>query len=307
LQLKRQVIDLAALLRSSLDDHRAVFQERGIALESRCEPGPLWVDADPTRIVQVMINLLSNAKKFTPRGGRVEVAVERAGTRVRVTVRDTGPGIAPEFLPRVFEPFTQAPQSLDRSAGGVGLGLATVKGLIELHGGAVSVDSGGIGHGTEVSLSLPLVEAPSVSHRARPRAARRAPRQIVLIEDNQDIAEGLQALLSNRGHSVRIAPDGQSGIELVKALMPDLVLCDIGLPGIDGYEVARILRADPATQGVYLVALSGYARPEDVMLSTRAGFNRHLAKPASPGLLDRAIEETPTSRVVENPPGQSLH
>jgi PAS domain S-box-containing protein len=305
-QLKRQVIDFGALVRGSVDDRRALFEQRGIDLECRADPGPFWIDADPTRIAQVMINLLSNAKKFTPRGGRVVVELRRTGAQLTLTISDTGAGISPDLIPRLFEPFIQGPQSLDRIVGGLGLGLAAVKGLVELHGGSVAIASRGTGQGAEVTLSLPLTEAPIVSERVSDET-QSPPRRIVLIEDNQDIAEGLQAFLSGRGHDVRVAANGLSGIELVRAFLPDLVVCDIGLPGMDGYEVARAIRADPSTQAIQLVSLSGYARPEDLELAFKAGFNRHLAKPPDLDLLDRIIAQAPTARPEESPPGPSLH
>jgi two-component system CheB/CheR fusion protein len=303
-QLKRTVLDFATLIGGIVDDHRPAFATRGIDLESRCEPGALFIHADPTRIVQVVTNLLSNARKFTPRHGRGEVALERIGERAALRVSDTGSGIAPEVLPRVFEPFSQAPQTLDRTTGGLGLGLAMVKGLIELHGGSVRIESRGRNQGTQVTLWLPLVQAPSAA-AAPPEQHQGGRRRIVVIDDNQDSVEGLQAMLYAQGHDVRTAVDGPSGFDLVKTFSPDLVICDIGLPGMDGYGVARAIRADRATRGVRLVSLSGYARTEDVERASQAGFDEHLAKPIDLGQLSRVIEEAPTTRHEQRAP--SIH
>jgi PAS domain S-box-containing protein len=291
IQLERVVIDLAALVGSHLDDHRALFEERGIHLEGRFEPGPFWVDADPTRVAQVLTNLLGNARKFTPRGGQVELALRRAGSQLMLSVRDSGAGIPPELLPHIFEPFRQAPQTLDRSSGGLGLGLSTVKGLVELHGGSITIESPGSGHGTRVTLWLPLVAAPQAAVDGGKENAS-LPRRILVIEDNRDIAEGLQAMLAGRGHEVRAAHDGRAGLELIRDFQPELVICDIGLPGMDGYQVARAVRANRALRGTYLLSLSGYARPEDVELARKAGFDRHLSKPPDLDLLLRIIAET---------------
>lgn len=280
IQLARAGTDLVELARTVVDDHRSMFQPRGIALESRLAPLPIWVHADATRLAQVLSNLLVNATKFTPRGGRVEVTLRAEGDRALLSVRDDGIGMEPELCDRIFTPFVQGPQPLDRTQGGLGLGLALVKGLVELHGGAVRARSTGPGCGAEFEVCLPIVDAPAPAVEPTPAAPVKG-RRVLVIDDAVDNAEVLGDLLSVSGHKTQIAHDGPSGIAIGRVFRPDVVLCDIGLPGMDGYEVARKMRADPALRGAYLVALSGYARAEDRKRSAEAGFDDHLAKPAS--------------------------
>jgi PAS domain S-box-containing protein len=298
IRLQRARVDLADLVRRTLDDYRGNLQTAGVNLEVRIEDGSAWVDGDPARLTQVLSNLLNNAEKFTPPGGRVTVELRREGPEASVKVRDTGVGIAPELREQLFKPFTQGTQTLDRTRGGLGLGLAMVKGLVELHGGAVTADSGGPGRGAEFALRLPLVEPPpQAAVKAVPAASRR--RKVLIIEDNHDAAESLKDALELCGHEVQVAYDGARGIEIARQFQPAIVLCDLGLPGMDGYDVARAFRAEHGFWGVFLVALSGYAQLEDQQRAAQAGFDRHLAKPTS---LDR-IEQV----LAEAPPEELLH
>ncbi len=200
------------------------------------------------------------------------------GDRVLLRVLDSGAGIAPELVDHLFEPFTQGPQSLARSAGGLGLGLATVRGLVELHGGTVAIASAGVGSGTEVTVTLPRAAGPAADPRA-PAATGAPRRRILVIDDNVDAATSLQDVLETNGHLVRIAHGAVDGLAQAAAFRPEILICDLGLPGIDGYEIARSVRADERLRSTYLIALSGYARPEDVQRSIDAGFDRHVAKP----------------------------
>jgi two-component system CheB/CheR fusion protein len=287
-QLKRSRVELGDLLRQVLDDQRPAFQAKGVALAGRWSPEAIWVFADPTRLVQIVTNLLGNAEKFTPRGGEVELGLETMGAHARVRVRDTGAGIAPEMLAHVFEPFHQAPQTMDRSQGGLGLGLAMVKGLVEAHGGRVSIASDGPGRGTEIEVLLPLTPAPAAAAEAAPQS-RSAARRVLVIDDNVDAAEGLAEVLRIQGHEVAVAFDGPSGIELARRFQPGVVICDIGLPRMDGYAVARAIREERALCGIFLVALSGYARPDDLRRASEAGFDRHVAKPPELDEIDRIL------------------
>jgi PAS domain S-box-containing protein len=281
IQLRRRRIDLTALVRHAVEDHRPVYDSRHIALNLRVDVAPLWIDADATRITQIIGNLLQNAVKFTNAHGHVAVSVERAApSRASIRIADDGIGIAPEVLPRIFEQFTQADESLHRSFGGLGLGLALVKGLVDRHGGRVEARSHGLGRGSEFTVTLPLVAdvtaAPNVSPAAR--RMRTARRRVLVIEDSVDTAETLREALVMGHHEVAVAHDGEEGLATARVLKPDVILCDIGLPGLDGYEVARRIRADP-TLSPRLIALTGYALPEDQRRAFEAGFHQYLAKP----------------------------
>jgi len=292
IRLHRERLELGALVRRTVEDHRSAFDTAGIALRLRLPRQAVWVDVDATRVAQVLGNLLGNAAKFTARGGRVDVAVGSADGWGTVAVRDTGIGISSDVLGRLFEPFSQAPQAIDRSRGGLGLGLATVKGLVELHGGSVALASDGPGCGSEFTVRLP-VAAPHGRRRTDRPAPPASRRRILVIEDNEDGASTLKEVLELRGNEVRVALDGPGGVALARDFAPEVVVCDIGLPGMDGYAVARTLRADPATRGIFLVALTGYARPEDVRRAGEAGFDRHLTKPVVLETLERALPERP--------------
>jgi two-component system CheB/CheR fusion protein len=300
IRLHRMPVELGGLVLGTVEDHRPTFDDAGIALETHLPPEPCWVDVDATRIAQVLGNLLGNAAKFTAPGGRVEITLRRERDAAAVTIRDTGVGIAPEVRERLFEPFAQAPQTLDRTLGGLGLGLATVKGLVELHGGTVALSSGGTGCGAEFTVRLPPTAAPAA--RGREVARSTAPRalRVLVIDDNQDAASTLQQVLALAGHEARIAFDGARGVALARAFAPDVVLCDIGLPGMDGYAVARALRGDPVTRDARLLALTGYARPDDLRRAAEAGFDRHLSKPLGIDALVQALEEPQARRAASD-------
>ena len=287
-QLQREVLDLGPLVSSTVEDYRLNFDRSGIVVAHRCDPEPFFVDADAARLIQVVTNLLGNAEKFTPRGGRVDVTLQRAGAKVVLNVRDTGVGITADVMGSLFEPFAQAPQTMERSRGGLGLGLATVKGLVELHGGTVTISSPGLGEGTLVSVMLPLVEV-STAIVATAHAPQASNRRVLVIEDNDDAAETLRDALELCGHVVEVAYDGPSGIEAALRFLPDVVICDIGLPQMDGYQVAQVLRAKPELERTYLVAMSGYAAPDDVDRAQKAGFDKHLAKPFTMDDINRVL------------------
>ncbi len=290
IELHKARVDVSEIARQTAGDLRSMFQQGGIELSVKLAPGPVWVDADRTRIAQVLGNLLQNAAKFTPRGGHVALSVAASGGSVELCVGDDGIGIAPEELERMFEPFAQADHGIARTKGGLGLGLALVKGLVELHGGRVQARSEGMGRGTEFVVSLPLSPAASEGAedvRASFSSARR--QAVVVIEDNVDAGEILAEVLRIEGHEVHVAHDGRSGLDLARRLKPDVVLCDIGLPDLDGYAIARIIRRDEAIGSTRLVALSGYAQPEDRQRAREAGFDEHIAKPSSPADVIKAI------------------
>jgi PAS domain S-box-containing protein len=291
-ELRRSVIDLRELVRKTAEDVRSLFDNAGVALRVELPAGPTRVDVDPTRMAQVLGNMLHNAVKFTPSGGLVTVGIVSSEGRANLFVRDDGVGMVPEQVEAMFEPFAQADDGLARSKGGLGLGLALVKALVELHGGSVSARSDGVGRGAEFVVTLPLA-SPATEGPAREEDASgtRRGRVVLVIDDNVDAGQSLAEMLELEGHVVHVARDGRSGVALARKLQPDVVLCDIGLPDIDGYEVARTLRRDDALRAIRLVALSGYAQPEDRQRATEAGFDAHVAKPIAPDDLMTAVAD----------------
>jgi PAS domain S-box-containing protein len=295
-RLAKERLDLVEIARRAVEDARSLFDRAGVDLALVTPEAPLVVLADRTRVAQVVGNLLHNSAKFTPRGGATRVVLEADGAEAVVRVVDDGVGMDASALARVFQPFVQADQTIERSEGGLGLGLALVKGLVELHGGHVEARSEGVGRGAELVVRLPLEGGPAVLPAEAAPRVRTAPRRVLVIEDNQDAADTLRASLELAGHEVEIAYEGAEGVAKARALVPDLVLCDLGLPGLDGYEVAAALRADPALARTALVALSGYALPEDRERAARAGFDRHLAKPTNLDALEDVLADLPLRR-----------
>jgi two-component system CheB/CheR fusion protein len=292
-QLRTEPLDLAHLAAQAVADHRAGYEAKGVSLGVEAPDAAVWVAGDPTRLAQVLDNLLTNALKFTAQGGHVAVAVASdPGGRASLTVRDTGAGIEPEMLARLFEPFSQADRTLDRSAGGLGLGLAIVKGLAELHGGAVRAESGGLGLGSAFTVTLPAYAEPPAlqSQPAGPGTAVRRLR-VLVVEDNRDAADSLRMLLEAYGYDVEVAYSGPDGVRAEEARRPEAVICDVGLPGMDGYRVAEALRGNPATASARLIALTGYGRDEDRRRALEAGFDEHLTKPADPSRVSAILDK----------------
>ncbi|HEY1189847.1 MAG TPA: response regulator [Gemmata sp.] len=288
--LQKERCDLNRVVRETVDDYRGTVEANGLALHVRVPEGPVWVSGDRTRLSQVVGNLLNNAVKFTDRGGEVHVDVVRDGEGVvAITVRDTGIGIDAGTMKTLFEPFAQADRSLDRSRGGLGLGLALVKGLAGLHEGGVTVASDGPGRGTTLTVRLPLAR-PAAAPAGEPAPAQPgAGRHVLIVEDNRDSADSLFTLLEMLGHKVAVAYTGPDGAAAARRSRPEVMLCDIGLPGMDGYAVARAVREQPAPNDVYLIALTGYGRPEDVARAHEAGFDAHLTKPVVLADLQRVL------------------
>jgi CheY-like chemotaxis protein/two-component sensor histidine kinase len=289
--LRKELFDIGALVRTVAADHRSLLEAGDLRLELSLPGEPIWTAGDPVRISQVVGNLLQNAAKFTDPGGRVTVSAETAGDSVLVEIRDTGIGMSPEVAASAFDFFSQSESSRDRSRGGLGLGLALARGLVELHGGHLRAESEGPGLGSRFTVRLPLDRrADATSPRGHRSGLRRAALRILIVEDNQDMAESLGILLRLDGHRVETARTGAAGVELAQKLRPDVVLCDLGLPGgMDGYSVAARLRADPTTCRTHLVALSGYADEDARSRAAKAGFDQHLSKPVSLETIDEVL------------------
>jgi PAS domain S-box-containing protein len=291
INLQRSRVDLAQIVRTTVEDHRELLAAH--AVSTQLPDTPVWTDGDSTRLAQVVGNLLSNAVKFTPAGGKISVSLAVTSGRAVIEVVDTGVGIDAESLRRLFTPFVQAARSAARSRAGLGLGLALVKTLVEMHGGDVRAHSAGPGQGASLTITVPVVDLEPVESPVMP-AISRTPRNVLIIEDDPDVAEWLAEALTFSGHQVTISLDGSDGLEKARELGPDVVLCDIGLPGtLDGYAVARTLRQDAALARPFRVALSGYAQPEDQRRAREAGFEAHFSKPPDLEALERLLAELP--------------
>ncbi len=290
-QLDRRPVDLAQVVRSvvtSIPAARIEGREVTLALDS------VWVAADASRIDQVVTNLVNNALKYTPAPGSIAISVGREGDEAVLCVRDSGLGMEPDLLPRVFDLFVQGSRSLDRAEGGMGIGLSVVRRLSELHGGRVQANSAGVGQGSEFKVWLPRIAAPALQDLPRSGKATPVHRKIVIVEDIEEVRSTLKEWLEIEGHEVVEAADGPAGIDAVLRERPDVALVDIGLPGADGYAVARAIRAGGGAS-VRLVALSGYGQPEDKARGLQAGFDAYLVKPIDPDVLAVLLAEKPRS------------
>ena len=293
IDLHTEPVEVTALVGRTVEVARPLIEERRHQLTASLAPEPLWVQGDPTRLEQIVQNLLNNACKYTDPGGHIELTVAREGAEVVLRVRDDGIGIGPDVLPRIFDLFVQAERRLDRSQGGVGIGLTLVKRLVELHGGSIEAQSPGLGQGSEFVLRLPATadlqgrEQEGTSVEAGGGVPVRL--RVLVVDDNQDAAESLAMLLRLAGQDVRVAYDGPSALALAQVYQSALVLLDIGLPGLDGYEVARRMRRQPGLEGVCLAAMTGWGQQEDRQRSAEAGMDHHLVKPVAPKALEQLL------------------
>ncbi|NPC57757.1 response regulator [Caenimonas soli] len=294
IELRRERVDLATVLQDAVDTSRPLIDEFGHQLAVSLPPLKLPVDADPTRLAQAFMNLLNNAAKYMDRGGRIEVSVRREDDEVLVAVTDSGIGIAPERLDSVFEMFSQVETALERSRGGLGIGLSLTQRLVEMHGGSVKARSGGLGKGSEFLVRLPLapalVDEPATDAAAHhppavPAIATGTELRVLVADDNKDAADTLSMLLQALGHSVRQVADGEAAVRAALDFNPQVVLLDIGMPKLNGYEACRQIRTQPGGEAMRLVAVTGWGQADDRRKSQEAGFDQHLVKPVDPAIL----------------------
>jgi len=302
LELRKQRAELSAILESAIETSRPLIDEYGHELRVNLPGQTVSVEADATRLAQVFSNLLNNAAKYTDRGGTIEIICECQDSEVLVHVQDSGIGIAPERLLKVFEMFSQEHPALHRSHGGLGIGLALSRALVEMHGGSIEAHSEGVGSGSRFTVRLPMVET-----MARPavRAAsitevrvNGAGRRVLVVDDKHDAAETLATYLGLLGHEVRAAHDGVEALEESAAFRPDVILLDIGMPRLDGLEVARAIRREPWGADILLIAVTGWGNAEDKRNVAQAGFDRHLTKPIDPQAVASIVAHAPVAARV---------
>jgi signal transduction histidine kinase/ActR/RegA family two-component response regulator len=295
--LRREPLELGKVLAHAVETARPLIEARNHRLEVAMPASPVWMVGDFARLAQVVANLLNNAAKYTQDGGRIDLVASAAQGEALITVRDNGMGIDRELLPRVFELFAQGERSLDRSLGGLGVGLTVVQRLVELHQGRVEVTSDGAGKGAQFKVVLPCIsevmqgvstkDSPAQEERRKASAGRR----VLVVDDNADAAESIAVLLRLEGHEVKTVNDGQQALASSEVFAPSVVVLDIGLPGMDGYEVARRMRDLPATRDALFIALTGYGQKEDRALAAKAGFHHHFIKPADPRAIHAVIND----------------
>lgn len=295
--LKRQIIDLKDAVRQSLETVGAAAMRQGVTVEVKPSTVELPVDVDPVRADQIIANVLTNAIKYTPEGGHVVVTLHREGDQASIHVVDDGVGIAPDRIGTIFELFAQAENAIGRAQGGMGIGLALVRNLLQLHGGTISAKSDGVGKGSEFTVSFPIAAPRPAEAAPERRKTIRAsddgqPRRIVIVEDNPDVRELLRLKLRRLGHTVDAVGDGHAGVTAIVDGKPDLALVDIGLPGLDGYEVASQVR-ESLGPDVVLVAVSGFGQPEDKRRAMEAGFDEHITKPADVTDIENLLARLP--------------
>jgi PAS domain S-box-containing protein len=293
--LKQHVVDVKTVVNAAVDLVRPFVDAKRHRLRISVPHEALYIQCDVARMTQVVGNLLNNAAKYTDAEGEIGLFVEFANDRVLLRVTDNGIGIAPDLLPHIFDLFIQAERTIDRSQGGLGIGLSLVKNLVALHNGAVEVVSAGLGKGSEFKIHLPLVAQPRTEPVEATSTVLIEPRRILVVDDNVDSAESIGMLLQMDGHTVRYAHEGHEALSAAIEMRPQVALLDIGLPGMDGYELAQALRSQPETQDTFLIALTGYGRDEDRIRSTEAGFDVHFVKPVDPGRLSEIIAKSRAS------------
>jgi signal transduction histidine kinase/ActR/RegA family two-component response regulator len=295
LVLKREQVDLTAVIERALETAKPLLAARDQRLEVTLPREPVQLQADTTRLAQVFTNLLNNASKFSAKGARIELAAAFLGGEVVVNVSDEGIGIAPDMLPQVFQMFMQADRALEREQAGLGVGLSLAKHLVELHGGSISAESDGTGRGSRFYVRLPAVAAPQPQPTALPGTAAvpgSGAKRILLADDNEDFAAGMALMLRSLGHDVRVANDGEQALADAQAFVPEFAFLDIGMPKMNGYELARRIRAERSTRQAILVAVTGWGQEDDRRRAREAGFDYHMVKPVELEQVRAVLERT---------------
>jgi PAS domain S-box-containing protein len=302
IELRREIVSVSSILRAAVETSQPLISDRGHVLAVAAPDDQIWVDGDPVRLAQALTNLLNNAAKYTDPGGRIELTAARSGAYAVIRVSDSGIGIDPIMVPHVFDLFVQADRRGVAAAGGVGIGLTLARRLIELHGGRVDAFSAGPGLGSEFVIRLPAVEADrapvpgSPSEEEAPVRSAAKPLRVLAVDDNVDAADGLALLLDLQGHEARVAYDGAGALEAARNFRPDVAILDIGMPVMDGYELARRLRRMPETEKAVLVAMTGWGQEDDVRKAKEAGFDHHLVKPSDPAALEKLLAALASER-----------
>jgi PAS domain S-box-containing protein len=286
-ELRRDRLDVTPILDSAVATARPLIEERKHTFDLAIDRGHIWADVDPTRLEQMVVNLLNNAAKYSENAGHIRLSARVDGGELVISIKDEGVGIPPEKLPRMFELFAQGDRTLARSEGGLGIGLTVVKKLAEMHGGSIAARSDGLGKGSEFTIRLPAARRPEVEGEkaGQPAAASSEKARILVVDDSVDTARGMQRLLKLMGHDVALAHSGPEALEVAREHRPEFVLLDIGLPGMDGFEVASRMRQEECCLGAVIIAVSGYGQAEDRRRSKEAGFDHHLIKPLDPDIL----------------------
>jgi two-component system CheB/CheR fusion protein len=311
IELRKTIVDLRIVIRDTVDALRSQVDARALALNIEVPDEPLYVLGDPARLQQIHANLLNNAAKYTPRGGKISIEAKRLDGHALVQVRDNGVGIPKEMLDSVFELFVQSNRSLERAAGGLGVGLTLVRSLVAMHGGEVSAKSDGEGKGSDFTMKMPLATDVPPIEIAPPTPRTRVPSgaRVVIVEDNKDSREMLCEALDHAGFECHTAGNGLEAIALIDKVRPDIAILDVGLPGIDGFEIARRVRANPRHANICLIALTGYGQASDRITSREAGFDEHLVKPARAetllGLISDMRNTDSRARPLELPVGRT--
>jgi CheY-like chemotaxis protein len=291
-ELRKEPVEVAAIVRSAVETSRPLIEAAGHQLAVAIPSETLTLEGDPVRLTQVVANLLNNSAKYTSAGGQIWLTIRREDDAVMISVRDTGEGIPPDMLSRVFEPFVQIDRRAERAPSGLGIGLALVKNLVEMHGGSVQARSKGPGQGSEFVIRLPLATELNVAHSRRNiirQSGVLASRRVLVVDDNRDAAESLAMLLKLLGAEVHVVHNGPDALDVLETYKPAVVLLDIGMPGMDGHEVARRIRRQPEFKNVTLIALTGWGQEEDRLRTKSAGFDYHLIKPADANALQTLL------------------